>query len=82
MDGWPANSLRPNHNMDPAIVDSASFGLLWNVAFNSKEQVGDALSCRSTLCWPSEESQAIPPRATDPGVVLCEATHLYPTSGR
>lgn len=25
--------------MDPAIVDSATFGLLWKVAFNNQEQV-------------------------------------------
>ena len=29
----------PNHNMDPAVVDSAQFGLLWKVAFNALEQV-------------------------------------------
>ncbi|MCJ1290151.1 hypothetical protein MMC34_001687 [Xylographa carneopallida] len=28
----------PNHNMDPAVVDSAQFGLLWKVAFNALEQ--------------------------------------------
>jgi hypothetical protein len=25
--------------MDPAIVDSATFGLLWKVSFNNEEQV-------------------------------------------
>lgn len=29
----------PNHNMDPAVVDSAQFGLLWKIPFNAKEQV-------------------------------------------
>lgn len=29
----------PNHNMDPAIVDSAQFGQLWKQAFNTNEQV-------------------------------------------
>ena len=29
----------PNHNMDPTIVDSSGFGILWTVPFNSKEQV-------------------------------------------
>ena len=29
----------PNHNMDPAVVDSAQFGLLWKVPFNYQEQV-------------------------------------------
>jgi hypothetical protein len=29
----------PNHNLDPAIVDSAQFGQLWKVAFNTGEQV-------------------------------------------
>lgn len=26
-----------NHNMDPAVVDSPQFGLLWKVPFNNKE---------------------------------------------
>jgi iron transport multicopper oxidase len=29
----------PNHNLDPAIVDSTQFGQLWKVAFNKGEQV-------------------------------------------
>lgn len=29
----------PNHNMDPAIVDSSQFGQLWKIPFNAKEQV-------------------------------------------
>jgi iron transport multicopper oxidase len=29
----------PNHNMDPAIVDSPQFGQLWKIAFNQNEQV-------------------------------------------
>ena len=29
----------PNHNMDPAIVDSPQFGQLWKIAFNKNEQV-------------------------------------------
>ena len=29
----------PNHNMDPAIVNSAQFGQLWKVGFNQGEQV-------------------------------------------
>ena len=28
-----------NHNMDPAVVDSSQFGLLWKVPMNDKEQV-------------------------------------------
>jgi hypothetical protein len=34
------SSYLPNHNMDPAIVNSPQFGQLWKVSFNSKEQVG------------------------------------------
>lgn len=34
------NDPRPNHNMDPNIVNSASFGLQWKVPFNTNEQVG------------------------------------------
>jgi len=29
----------PNHNMDPAIVNSDQFGLLWKIPFNTGEQV-------------------------------------------
>ena len=33
----------PNHNMDPAVVDSAEFGLLWKIPFNFQEQVSKPL---------------------------------------
>ena len=29
-----------NHNMDPAVVDSAQFGQLWKIAFHNLEQGG------------------------------------------
>ena len=29
----------PNHNLDPAIVNSPAFGQLWRVTFNAGEQV-------------------------------------------
>lgn len=29
----------PDHNMDPAVVDSSTFGQLWKIPFNSQEQV-------------------------------------------
>jgi hypothetical protein len=35
----PQSGYLPNHNMDPAIVDSPIFGLQWKIPFNSKEQV-------------------------------------------
>ena len=35
----PQSGYLPNHNMDPAVVDSAQFGLLWKNAYNSLEQV-------------------------------------------
>ena len=39
-DADPAQSgYLPNHNMDPAVVDSSEFGQLWKVPFNAKEQV-------------------------------------------
>lgn len=39
-DADPAQSgYLPNHNMDPAVVDSAEFGQLWKVPFNAMEQV-------------------------------------------
>lgn len=39
-DADPAQSgYLPHHNMDPAVVGSASFGQLWKVPFNNKEKV-------------------------------------------
>lgn len=39
-DADPAQSgYLPNHNMDPAVVDSAEFGQLWKIQFNAREQV-------------------------------------------
>lgn len=39
-DADPAQSgYLPNHNMDPAVVDSSQFGQLWKIPFNDKEQV-------------------------------------------
>ena len=32
----------PNHNMDPAVVDSSQFGQLWKVQFNPQEQVSQS----------------------------------------
>ena len=29
----------PNHNMDPAVVDSSAFGQLWTSSFNAQEKV-------------------------------------------
>lgn len=29
----------PNHNMDPAVVDSSEFGQLWKKSFNALEKV-------------------------------------------
>ena len=41
-DADPAQSgYLPNHNMDPAVVDSAEFGQLWKVPFNAQEQVSE-----------------------------------------
>lgn len=39
----------PNHNMDPAVVDSSAFGQLWTASFNSKEQVSNLDSLRGAL---------------------------------
>lgn len=39
-DADPAQSgYLPNHNMDPAVVDSSQFGQLWKKTFNAQEQV-------------------------------------------
>lgn len=39
-DADPAQSgYLPNHNMDPAVVESSSFGLLWSKQYNAKELV-------------------------------------------
>ena len=41
-DADPAQSgYLPNHNMDPAVVDSAQFNQLWKRPFNALEQVRD-----------------------------------------
>jgi hypothetical protein len=41
----------PNHNMDPAVVDSSQFGQLWKVPFNAKEQVRIRENhCEGKLC--------------------------------
>lgn len=50
--GDPAQSgYLPNHNMDPAVVDSSGFGLLWKVPFNSKELVSSLrTSTVETMC--------------------------------
>ena len=41
-DADPAQSgYLPNHNMDPAVVDSTEFGLLWSNKYNNKEKVRD-----------------------------------------
>ncbi|KAL8699219.1 MAG: hypothetical protein Q9201_006129 [Fulgogasparrea decipioides] len=38
-DADPAQSgYLPNHNMDPAVVDSSEFGLLWSTKYNNQEQ--------------------------------------------
>ncbi|KAL8776823.1 MAG: hypothetical protein Q9194_002912, partial [Teloschistes cf. exilis] len=38
-DADPAQSgYLPNHNMDPAVVDSSEFGLLWSTKYNALEQ--------------------------------------------
>ena len=39
-DADPAQSgYLPNHNIDPAVVDSSEFGQLWKISFNALEQV-------------------------------------------
>jgi hypothetical protein len=43
----------PNHNLDPAVVNSAQFGLLWKVSFNNDgEKVRFSLVCFSCPCAP------------------------------
>jgi hypothetical protein len=40
-DADPAQSgYLPNHNMDPNIVNSTAFKVLWNATFNVQEMVG------------------------------------------
>lgn len=52
----------PNHNMDPAIVDSPQFGQLWKVAFNAGEQVRNSpliktAKSSTTFCSGSQNSK-------------------------
>ena len=39
----------PNHNMDPAVVDSTEFGILWSMQYNAQEQVGKTFFGRNVL---------------------------------
>lgn len=41
----------PNHNMDPAVVDSSEFGQLWKKTFNAQEQVRNCTDTHNQ--WPS-----------------------------
>ncbi len=72
-DADPAQSgYLPNHNMDPAVVDSAGFGQLWKAQFNAKEQVGEWLSLLEGFHLDASIS------VSDHRVlVLCEAPGLY-----
>ena len=58
--------------MDPAVVDSAGFGLLWKVPFNAKELV----SKPSQLDARNDELD-IKPAANLHVVVLCKAPCLH-----
>lgn len=49
----------PNHNMDPAVVDSSSFGQLWTVPFNVKEQVSNFNLLREAQEYASLTSERI-----------------------
>jgi hypothetical protein len=74
----------PDHNMDPAIVDSPTFCLLWNVTFNNQEQVRFSASIYTISRSERLLSLAIPylQRALlifQYSTVLCEAFNLYAT---
>ena len=49
----------PNHNMDPAVIDSSQFGQLWKVPFNALEQVRTHVPFFSVL-------SAVKPRCNPP----------------
>ena len=56
-DADPAQSgYLPNHNMDPAVVDSSQFGQLWKKTFNAQEQVS---SSRSHYVWHNHSTQCV-----------------------
>ena len=72
-DADPAQSgYLPNHNMDPAVVDSAGFGLLWKVPFNSKELVSRPLHVDIRNDVPDIE-----PIADLPITVLCQTPGVH-----
>lgn len=72
-DADPAQSgYLPNHNMDPAVVDSAEFGLLWKVPFNYQEQVSKASNLAIRGIKPHMD-----PAANITIVVLRKASGIY-----
>ncbi len=72
-DADPAQSgYLPNHNMDPAVVDSAEFGLLWKIPFNFQEQVGKPLNLVIT-----DTILNMDPVADIQTIVLCQASSIY-----
>lgn len=40
----------PNHNLDPAVVNSTQFGLLWKVPFNDGERVRISSVASPAVC--------------------------------
>ena len=73
-DADPAQSgYLPNHNMDPAVVDSSQFGQLWKKTFNPQEQVS---SRRSDYVWHYHSTQHSA-NYSIPILVLREASHLH-----
>ncbi len=72
-DADPAQSgYLPNHNMDPAVVDSAEFGLLWKISFNFQEQVGKPLNFAIT-----DTILNMNPVADIRIIVLCQAPSIH-----
>ena len=58
-DADPAQSgYLPNHNMNPAIVGSTSFGILWTNTYNAKEKwYAKALTYSKEACHPSKNQK-------------------------
>ena len=49
-DADPAQSgYLPNHNMDPTVVNSSAFGILWQKSFNTNELASIAIHPLKTI---------------------------------
>lgn len=74
------------HNIDPAVVDSSQFGLLWNVPFNDREKCAWALQVvqdKSLTCMPSlRQTASLHPKRWQTAHPPCFIAELHQNTGR